>query len=158
METIKFLCFSLLCLMALSANAQYVDLGLPSGTKWKTYNESGLYTYNAAVSRFDKSLPSKAQWEELATECEWSWTRGSCKVTGPNGQSITLPAAGYRRCKDGQVSDDVNGVYNSPLYWSSTPFDPHDGWSYYIDATAAFPHVSWFGQCSQLSVRLVQEK
>ena len=29
----------------------YVDLGLPSGTKWKSDNESGFYDYDEAISR-----------------------------------------------------------------------------------------------------------
>ena len=44
----------------------YVDLGLPSGTLWKEYNENcGLITYDQARHYYGNSLPTKEQWEEL---------------------------------------------------------------------------------------------
>ena len=43
--------------------AGYVDLGLPSGTKWKSTNEiggnNGFYTYDEAISAFGDKLPTK---------------------------------------------------------------------------------------------------
>ena len=97
----------------------YVDLGLPSGTLWKNANEGGdstLYTYDEAVSMFGDKLPTAEQFEELINECEWTWTGNGYKVTGSNGNSITLPAAGF--------SDTNGGVYyvgTDGGYWSSTP-------------------------------------
>ena len=42
----KLLFFSMMCLLALTMSAQdYVDLGLPSGTKWKKANEEGMVTH-----------------------------------------------------------------------------------------------------------------
>lgn len=84
----------------------YMDLGLPSGTKWRTYNASGLYEYDDAVSQFGKRLPTKEQWEELRAECQWSWTGSGYRVTGPNGNSIVLPCEGF--------------MSNEGRYWSST--------------------------------------
>ncbi|MCQ2271186.1 MAG: hypothetical protein MJZ72_00120 [Bacteroidales bacterium] len=56
----KILLLSVLCLFALQIKAQeYVDLGLPSGTKWKDKNESGFYDYDAAVRSFGSKLPTK---------------------------------------------------------------------------------------------------
>ena len=95
------LLFSILCLIALNAQAQgstneYVDLGLPSKTLWKTTNESGFYTgYNNVREQFGDQLPSKAQWQELMDYCKWSWNGNVCRVTGKNGNYISLPAAGY---------------------------------------------------------------
>ena len=44
-------------------------------------------------------LPTKVQVEELLEKGEWEWTEmNGCrgyKVTGPNGNSIFLPAAGW---------------------------------------------------------------
>ncbi|MBO7234186.1 MAG: hypothetical protein J6V13_04285 [Paludibacteraceae bacterium] len=97
-----------------------VDLGLPSGTLWKNANEGGdnaRYTYDEAVSRFGNKLPTVQQLEELKNECEWTWIGNGYKVTGPNGESITLPAAGSRSRRDGNVYDV--GTYGN--YWSSTP-------------------------------------
>ena len=41
-------------------------------------------------------MPSYDDMKELYTNCSWEWIRGSggCRVTGPNGNSIFLPAAG----------------------------------------------------------------
>ena len=112
----KLFSLCLICLLAVSAMAQdqnvnvvvigggsssssgdYVDLGLPSGTLWKRQNESGLYTYEQAINRFGSKLPERHHYVELKNECTWIWIDDyGYKVVGPNGNSITLPAAGYR--------------------------------------------------------------
>jgi len=58
--------------------------------------------------------PTKSQWEELKAMCTWSWTWRGCKITGPNGQSIALPAAGFRGDKD-VLNEGFSGTY-----WSSS--------------------------------------
>ena len=44
-------------------------------------------------------MPTKAEQDELREKCTWVWTSqngvNGYKVTGPNGNSIFLPAAGY---------------------------------------------------------------
>lgn len=152
MKIIKLFCFILLCLMALSVNAQYVDLGLPSGTKWKDKNEDGgFYTYDEAVSKFGNKLPTKVQFEELLNSCNWTWTGSGYKVTGPNGQSITLPAAGGHYC-NGPVCD----VGSEGLYRSSTPSDFDDAWYLHFYSGSHFMDYG-NGRCARLSVRLVQD-
>lgn len=155
MKIIKLLCFSLLCLMAFSVNAQYVDLGLPSGTKWKSVNEpgdkDGFYTYDEAVAAFGEQLPTKEQCEELINACEWSWTGTGYKVTGPNGLSITLPAAGFRDC-GGSVYD----VGTLGAYWSSTPRGSEYAWC--LDFDSSEVRMYNYPRCRGLSVRLVQGK
>lgn len=44
-------------------------------------------------------MPSKAQAQELKNKCTWvlDKTRALYTVTGPNGNSITMPLAGYRQ-------------------------------------------------------------
>lgn len=74
---------------------QYVDLGLPSGTLWKDYDEPGMYTQTEKDSLFQGSLPTVEQFLELRTKCTWEWDTIGYKVTGPNGNSITLNADGY---------------------------------------------------------------
>ena len=63
-------------------------------------------------------MPTDAEWEEMLDKCTWEWTTqngvNGRKVTGPNGNSIFLPAAGYRY--DGTLSSV--GSYGS--YWSSS--------------------------------------
>ena len=129
--------------------AGYVDLGLSSGTYWKETNESGFYNYDNAVSKFGNKLPTKDQFEELKNECEWTWTGNGYKVTGPNGESITLPAAGYRGC-DG----DVRYVGTSGYYWSSTPYDSGYAWRLYFVSSGV--NMGFNDRCGGRSVRLVQ--
>lgn len=74
---------------------QYVDLGLPSGTLWKDYDEPGMYTQTEKDSLFQGSLPTTEQFVELRTKCTWEWDTIGYKVTGPNGNSITFYAKGY---------------------------------------------------------------
>lgn len=128
-----------------------VDLGLPSGTLWRDKNEEGgFYTYDEAVSQFGSRLPSKEQWEELKAECQWWWTGSGHKVTGPNGNSITLPAAGCRYC-----GGSVKYVGSSGLYWSSTPKDSENAWYLYFRSGGWY--MSYYSRCYGNSVRLVQD-
>lgn len=101
--------------------AVYVDLGLPSNTKWKSANETGgyngHYTFEEAKTVFGNKLPSKQQWKELKDKCTWEWQNGGYKVTGKNGNSIFLPAAGC-------FYSGYNSVNNAGIlgyYWTSTP-------------------------------------
>ena len=63
-------------------------------------------------------MPTYEEISELNTKCTWTWTSlngtDGYKVTGPNGNSIFLPAAGYR---DGE-SLSYAGSYG--VYWSSS--------------------------------------
>ena len=133
----------------------YIDLGLPSGTLWKNANEGGdkvRYTYDKAVNKFGKQLPTTEQLEELDNKCKWEWTTqnriNGYKITGPNGNSIFLPAAGIRYC-DGSVA----GVGTSGNYWSPTPYDSDLAWYLYFSSSEVDLGLSdcCFGQ----SVRLV---
>ena len=82
---------------------------------------------NIAGTRYDVArqkwgggwkMPTKAQWSELRSECTWIWTthggHNGYKVTGPNGKSIFLPAAGHR------CGTSSNGVGSYGVYWSAT--------------------------------------
>ena len=134
-------------------NQGYVDLGLPSVTLWKNANEGGdyvLYTYNEAVSRFGNKLPTKQQLEELKNKCTWTWTGNGYKVTGPNGNSIFLPAAGNSDC--GGSVYDVGADGN---YWSSTP-SGSDYACYLRFYSSSWADVLSRSRCVGCSVRLVQ--
>ena len=112
---------------------RFVDLGLPSGTLWKYKDESGFYTYDLAVSCFRDNLPSKEEWEELRSECEWSWTNSGYKVTGPNGKFIYMSAAGCHK-----ASGNVNDVGSRGYYWSSTPFGSGYAWCLIFDSDRVY--------------------
>ena len=97
---------------------KYIDLGLPSGTLWSDTNEEGFYTFDEAVEKYGDRLPSREQFEELKSQCQWEWMGGGYKVTGHNGNCIVLPSAGYRNTKGDVLLVDYDGYY-----WSSTPHD-----------------------------------
>ena len=129
-----------------------VDLGLPSGTLWKNANEGGdnaRYTYDEAVRRFGNKLPTKQQLEELKNKCTWTWTGNGYKVTGPNGESITLPAAGDRDCNGA-----VRSVGTIGDCWSSTSDNSVFAWSLLFGSGAVYMY--YCNRCLGLSVRLVQ--
>lgn len=109
----KLISIAVLLFAALAMQAQtYVDLGLPSGTKWVSANAPGFYTYDEAVRLFGSCLPTAAQFEELLSECDSTWIGSGYKFTSRrNGNSIFLPAAG---------SSDGHCVGYDGEYWSST--------------------------------------
>ena len=147
----------------------YVDLGLPSGTKWATCNVgastpirygnyyawgetatnelygSGSYTYSDSPAVLPASadvataswgegwrMPTKEEFQELNICCTVTWTTmngvNGRLFTGPNGNSIFLPAAGCRL---------VSSLYNagsSGDYWSSSLYmgDTTRAWGLYF--------------------------
>ena len=78
--------------------------------------------YDAATANWgnDWRMPTKAEQDELRTECDWEWTKmngvNGYKVTGPNGNSIFLPAAGYR------IDTSLYDAGSYGRYWSATPY------------------------------------
>lgn len=54
--------------------------------------------YDAATANWGGAwrMPTTAELAELLNECEWEFEGTGYRVTGPNGNSIFLPAAGYR--------------------------------------------------------------
>lgn len=100
-------------------------------------------------------LPTRAELKELENRCTWKWTtqngvRGY-KVTGPNGKSIFLPAAGYR---DG-ASLYLGG--NFGVYWSSTPTATYDDGAYYLYFIGGDELVDYIGRYYGHTVRPISE-
>ena len=129
----------------------YVDPGLPSGTVWKAQNEEGLMAFNDAQKKYGRSIPSIKQWEELKKYCEWEWTGDGYNVTGPSGQGIFIPAAGYRN-----VSGQVGKVGTFGNYWSSTSKDNKEAWRFGFEPGkfSMAAHSRQYGR----SVRLAQKQ
>ncbi len=154
----------------------YVDLGLPSGTKWATCNvgannpeayggyfawgetapKSGYYSnicfdrleggsekwgeykvggktqispssgHDAAHENwgFTWRMPTHSENEELVKKCSWVWTTKNGHkgyvVTGPNGKSIFLPAAGYRSGTESHLLESDGEYWSSSLYSGSS--------------------------------------
>ncbi len=93
-----------------------------SKTEGKSINDiKGDSRYDAAKANWGGSwrLPTKEEIEELKENCTWSWTtqggKKGYKVTGPNGNSIFLPAAGFR------CGTSLGLAGERGDYWSSTP-------------------------------------
>ena len=85
-------------------------------------------------------IPTAAQVQELTKQCTWEWTQVNgvnChKVTGPNGKSIYLPAAGQRSAAN-LSSLGTNGNYWSrDLFVSSNTVKPVSAFKLYFSATS----------------------
>lgn len=152
----KVLSLCVMCLLTLSAMSQktvWVDLDLPSGTKWKSVNESGFYSYEEAIENFGKFIPTKEQWLELRACCVWEWQEDGYRVTGNNGNSIFLPAEGLYNYNRVIINRGMLGNY-----WSSTSYDSDDAWQLEFD-NVFHPGEVIIRYCDRplgLSVRLVQ--
>lgn len=94
--------------------SKYIDIGLPSGTLWFSVNEKGYYDFYSAVHKFGNNLPTRDKWIELKDKCQWVWKDIGYEITGPNGNSIFLPASGC------SYEDNVFEVGSYGSYWSST--------------------------------------
>ncbi len=73
---------------------------------------------------FDWRMPSQEQFAELRNQCTWTWTTknnvNGYEVTGPNGNSIFLPATGYRS-ESSFYNAGSHGYYWSRKLSSDTP-------------------------------------
>ena len=107
-------------------NYKWYDISTKNITKYNS--KDSLYTLqpgdDAATANWGGAwrMPTKEEQQELLdttiTTCEWINLNGvrGCKVTGPNGNSIFLPAAGYRYMHD-NVCDSIH-VGSVGYYWS----------------------------------------
>ena len=77
----------------------------------------------------DWRMPTKAEQDELRNNCTWAWATqngvNGYKVTGPNGNSIFLPAAGYRYGTDVYDGGDYGRYWSGSLnsYYSFDAFN-----------------------------------
>ena len=138
-------------------NLQFVDLGFPSGRLWATENvkdengDENHFTFDEAVETFGKNLPSKEDWKELFDNSKYKWNRKrkGYDVTGPNGNTIFLPAAGYHN------GVTVNFVGSVGYYWTSSVYNENSAYRVCFLTSYLYPQSSlsrYFG----FSVRLVR--
>jgi hypothetical protein len=99
-------------------------------------------------------MPTYDELNELQTKCTWTWTTQNGVegrlVTGPNGNSIFLPAAGYR---NGSLLNNAGSI---GIYWSSSLFTRNSNAAYCMSFGSS--DVNWNSQssrCVGLSVRAV---
>ena len=82
--------------------------------------------HDAATANWggDWRMPTYDELQELITSCTWTWTTyngvNGYNVEGPNGNSIFLPAAGYR------YGSSLGNAGSDGYYWSSTPSEYGD--------------------------------
>lgn len=100
-------------------------------TKYCTSTEYGIVDNKAVLEASDDAatanwggawrMPTEDELNELRDNCSWSWTTmngvNGYNVVGPNGNSIFLPAAGYRE------GESLNGLGFGGGYWSSSIYE-----------------------------------
>ncbi|MBR1933007.1 MAG: hypothetical protein IJ841_04900 [Prevotella sp.] len=124
-----------------SSHPHWIDLGLPSGTKWRCCNEGastpeaygGYYTFGQVAS-----APTLDQIREFLSYTTSVWTtqngvNGRKFRSRVNGGTIFLPAAG------GRWHGGLYDVGSGCVYWSSTPYDEY--YAYVLDFISSYP--SW---------------
>ena len=123
-------------------------------------NISGT-SYDVAHVKWGGSwrMPTSSEIKELCNKCSWEWTSingvGGQKVTGPNGNSIFLPAAGFRS----YTTDGYRG--SDGYYWSGTLTEDDSDSAYCLnfDSGGNYGHIVWIlgGGRYGLTVRPVTE-
>ena len=75
-------------------------------------------------------MPTDEEQEELESKCTWTRTSQNgaegYKVTGPNGNSIFLPAAGYR------YDSSLGNAGSYGYYWSASLYNSHPNRARYL--------------------------
>ena len=88
---------------------------------------SGNPQYDAATANWggDWRMPTEYECDELIDKCKWVWVTVNgvegCKVTGPNGNSIFLPAGWWNA--EYWSSESCRYYLNNHLYASYLYFD-----------------------------------
>ena len=98
-------------------------------------------------------MPTRSEMEELRTKCRWTFTSingvNGYRVTGPNGNSIFLPASGR---KDG-TELDKSGTYG--YYWTSTAVDATSVRDVHFNTEKVYEDYNYCDRYKGLSVRPV---
>ncbi len=108
-------------------------------TKVKKKDISGNDSYDAARVAWGSSwrMPTKDEIDELVSSCNWVWTSYEghlgMKVTGPNGNSIFLPAAGYYHDSIG-----ISAIEDTGRYWGSTMMNKKESIQLFFDHNNKF--------------------
>ena len=104
--------------------AEYVDLGLPSGTLWAAdyvKSDDGSRAYIPYGQAEQLNIPTKEQWFELKESCKYGVVRDGGSISklifkGPNGNILSFETTGYI---------DVSDKYgpNSIYFWIKSEYE-----------------------------------
>lgn len=114
-----------------------------SESECKTYAKiiddwQGQVEYDAAAVNWGDSwvTPTTTQMDELVRECNWTWStdkdsegneiKGYKVASKTNGNSIFIPAAGYR------YNTNFANQGSHGLYWSSSPNEGNSGYGLHL--------------------------
>lgn len=130
---------------------KYINLGLPSGTRWANRNENGFHTHPDAVKKTHGRLPTTENWEELQHHCTWTWDarRQLYTVTGPNGRHITLPACGFICCAGPCHAGEGH-------YWTAEEHDSSTAHNLFFNANRMLPDDTSY-KILGMSIRTVKQ-
>ncbi|MBO5677478.1 MAG: fimbrillin family protein [Bacteroidaceae bacterium] len=98
-------------------------------------------------------MPTLTEQIELLDNCTWEWTTqngvNGRKVTGPNGNSIFLPAAGYR------YGSSLSNAGSYGYFWSSSLNESHPYGAYILCFYSGSYDWGYYGRYYGRSVRAV---
>ena len=105
---------------------EFIDLGLKSGRRWATRPAPGHYQYDEAVEVFGDYLPRASAMVELREDCDWKWDdeEKGYNVTGPNGNTIFIPANGWQDFDvdtEKLIPGALNNVGSGGNWWTFAP-------------------------------------
>ena len=159
------------CNVGASSPSDYGNYYAWGETRTKSeYTEDNSSTYGINIgdisgdSRYDVAranwggtwrLPTQAEMQELIDKCTWTWTsqggHNGYRVTGPNGSSIFLPAAGYRG------GSSLTSAGDNGLYWSSSPYESDARYAYRLYFVSSDHYLYWSYRDYGRSVRPVSD-
>jgi len=100
-------------------------------------------------------MPSDKEWTALRNECTWTWTTVNRKhgyyITAANGNSIFLPAAGYR------LDSDLDNAGSDGNYWSSSLYTDGPYYAWYVYFYSSNVSRNYGSRYYGFSVRPVSE-
>ena len=124
-------------------NYKWSNDGFDTFTKYCTSSDYGTVDNKTVLELADDAaranwggawrMPTDAEWTELRENCTWTWitkngVNGYEVKSEANGNSIFLPAAGYR------YNGDLYGAGYGGYYWSSSLYTdaPYSAWLVYF--------------------------
>ena len=99
-------------------------------------------------------IPTAEEFEELIKKCKWTLEtvggHSGYTVTGPNGNSIFLPFAGFKN-EDGFLESGKGGYY-----WSANIYEYDNSLADDLEITPRTVFVAYFDRCNGQTIRPVK--